>query len=203
MWAEFCLLFIGVPTLCYLRVFRLSPMTMIWAASGICGLMLLRDRNFDFHRFWQVSRWKEHLPRALFRFIAVALVLAVCSAFYLQEHDARSHISGYSSVVFALLFYPFLSVYPQGIVYRGFLFHRYQSLFPDRRLLILASALVFGYGHIIYNDPATVGLTMAGGLFFAWTYAATGSLVLSGIEHALYGDFIFAVGLWRYFFHLG
>lgn len=202
LWVEFCLVFIGVPTLCYLQVLRLSPMKTIWAASAFCVIVLLRDRKFEFRRLWQVSRWREHVPRAAFRFAAVASILSFCSFFHLRDPGAFSHVSGYSPLAFALFFYPLLSVYPQGIIYRGFLFHRYQSLFPDRRLLILASAVVFGYGHIIYNEPATVGLTMAGGLFFAGTYAATGSLILAGIEHALYGDFIFAAGLWKYFFHL-
>jgi membrane protease YdiL (CAAX protease family) len=202
LWGEFLLLFIGMPTLCYFHVLRLHPMAIIWIVSLFCATALLRDRKFDLSRFWKISGWKAHVPRAVLRFAAVATVLGSL-AFYLGGSESYSHLQGHSPVFFTLFFYPILSVYPQGIIYRGFLFHRYQDLFPDHRLLILASALVFGYGHIIYDQPATVGLTMAGGLFFAWTYSRTGSLILAGAEHALYGDFIFAAGLWRYFFHHG
>lgn len=201
LWAEFCLLFIGVPTLRYWHVFSLSPMQMIWGAAGLCAILLFRDRNFEFSRFWQVGKWRRHLPGAALRFVAVASVLAVYSLILIDGSAGGPHIQGHSPFVFTLFFYPVLSVYPQGIIYRGFIFHRYQKLFPDRRLLIIASALVFGYGHIIFDEPATVGLTVAGGLFFARTYSATRSLILSGIEHALYGDFIFAIGMWKYFFH--
>ncbi len=200
LWAEFCLLFIGVPMLRYLHVFSFSPMQMIWGASGLCAILLLRDRNFEFSRFWRVGQWRKQLPWTALRFAAVASVLAVCSLMLIDK-TGHSNIQGHSPFVFTLFFYPFLSVYPQGIIYRGFFFHRYQSLFPDRRLLIFASAMVFGYGHIIFDEPATVGLTVAGGLFFARTYSTTGSLIFSGIEHALYGNLIFAIGMWKYFFH--
>jgi hypothetical protein len=44
-------------------------------------------------------------------------------------------------------------------------------------------------------------LTLLGGLMFAKTYEETGSLVLSGIEHALYGGFLFTIGLGKYFYY--
>lgn len=200
LWVEFCLLFIGVPSFCCLHLPHLHRMLLIWSASAFCAIVLLRDRTFEFSRFWQVSKWKEHAPRAVLRFAALAVILVVLSAF-LGGGNACSGIGGHSPVVFTLLFYPFLSVYPQGIIYRAFLFHRYRRIVPDRRLLILISAMAFAYGHIIFNQPATVGLTMAGGLLFAWTYVSSGSLVLSCVEHALYGDLVFVLGMWKYFFH--
>lgn len=203
LWIEFCLLFIGVPTFCCLRAIRPSPMQMLWAATGFCLIVLLGDQDFDFSQFWRAPRWNKHVPKAALRFAALASVLAICSVYFLRNSDTYPHIQGNSPLVFALFSYPILSVYPQGIVYRGFFFHRYRKLFPDRRLLILASALVFGYGHVIYDEPATVGLTMVGGLLFAWTYSATDSLIVSWAEHTLYGDFLFVIGLWKYFFHLG
>ena len=107
---------------------------------------------------------------------------------FLRNSDTYPHIQGNSPLVFALFSYPILSVYPQGIVYRGFFFHRYRKLFPDRRLLILASALVFGYGHVIYDEPATVGLTMVGDCLcldlFSYRFA-----------HCLMGR---AYSLWRF-----
>jgi len=200
LWTEFCLLFIGVPSFCCLRLLHPDPMLLIWTASAFCAIVLLRDRNFELSRFWQVLKWKEHAPRAILRLAALAVVLAVFSAFF-GGGRACSGIDTHCPLEFTLLFYPFLSVYPQGIIYRAFLFHRYQTIVPDQRLLVLISAMAFAYGHIIYNQPATVGLTMAGGLLFAWTYASTGSLVLSCFEHTLYGDLVFVIGLWKYFFH--
>ena len=40
-----------------------------------------------------------------------------------------------------MVFYPILSVYPQGIIYRSFLMHRYASLLRSEWMLILVQAL--------------------------------------------------------------
>jgi len=44
-------------------------------------------------------------------------------------------------------------------------------------------------------------LTLAGGLLFAFRYAQTGSLATSCFEHALYGCWLFTVGLGQNFYH--
>ncbi|MDJ0818534.1 MAG: hypothetical protein QNJ58_20170 [Desulfobacterales bacterium] len=42
---------------------------------------------------------------------------------------------------------------------------------------------------------------LLGGVLFAKTYEETGSLIISGIEHALYGGFIFTIGLGKHFYY--
>jgi len=42
---------------------------------------------------------------------------------------------------------------------------------------------------------------VAGGWLFGGTYRRSRSLGLVCLEHALYGDLIFTVGLGQYFFH--
>jgi membrane protease YdiL (CAAX protease family) len=100
-----------------------------------------------------------------------------------------------------MVLYPVLSVYPQGIIYRSFLMHRYAALFPSGTLLIIVSAAAFAFMHIIFRNPLAVALTFAGGLLFAWRYRVTGSLFTSSLEHALYGCWLFTVGLGQYFYH--
>ena len=99
----------------------------------------------------------------------------------------------------------FRSVYPQGLLYRAFLMERYAVLFPategGRWGLILASAAAFGFLHIIFRNGLAVGFTFLGGILFAWRYAETGSLAASSLEHALYGCWLFTVGLGQYFYH--
>jgi len=94
-----------------------------------------------------------------------------------------------------------LSVYPQGLLYRAFFFERYASLFPGKWVMVLASALAFAFLHIIFRNWLAVGLTFLGGLLFAMRYAETGSLATSSFEHALYGCWLFTVGLGQYFYH--
>lgn len=56
--------------------------------------------------------------------------------------------------------------------------------------------------HIIFENPLAVILTLLGGVVFARTYEETGSLITSGIEHALYEGFIFTIGLGKYFYYV-
>ena len=44
-------------------------------------------------------------------------------------------------------------------------------------------------------------LSGVGGVLFARTYLTSGSLAMAALEHALYGNFIFTIGLGEFFFH--
>src|SRR5262249_36132012 len=100
-----------------------------------------------------------------------------------------------------MILYPVLSVYPQGVIYRLFLFERYRSLFGDRWGIVLASAVAFGFVHVVFRNPLAVALTVPAGVLFAMRYWRTGSLAASSFEHALYGCAIFTIGLGRWFYH--
>ncbi len=105
-----------------------------------------------------------------------------------------------------MLLYPVLSVYPQSLVYRAFLLHRYQPLFSHAGSLapwglVLLSATAFSFMHLIFRNPIAPAMTFFGGILFAWRYQQTGSLAISSLEHALYGCLLFTVGLGQYFYH--
>ena len=99
-----------------------------------------------------------------------------------------------------ILLYPLLSVLPQGIVHRTFVFHRYGELFGKGWAIIIASGLVFCYAHIFLLNLVAILLTLGGGIIFAHTYMRSRSLWFSSMEHALYGDFIFTIGLGYYIY---
>jgi membrane protease YdiL (CAAX protease family) len=67
--------------------------------------------------------------------------------------------------------------------------------------MIVASAAAFAFLHIVFRNTLAVALTFAGGLLFAFRYAETDSLLTSSVEHALYGCWLFTVGLGQYFYH--
>jgi len=54
--------------------------------------------------------------------------------------------------------------------------------------------------HLIFGNLVPVILTVAGGYLFARTYLATRSLFCVCVEHALYGCFIFTIGLGHLFY---
>jgi membrane protease YdiL (CAAX protease family) len=102
--------------------------------------------------------------------------------------------------------YPLFSVYPQGLIYRAFFFHRYRPLVeacaPLVRawLLIVVSGATFALMHILFHNWIAVALTFPGGILFAVRYCNTRSLAVSSIEHALYGCFLFTIGLGQFFY---
>lgn len=97
--------------------------------------------------------------------------------------------------VFILFFYSLFSVYPQELIYRTFYFERYLSIFKNKSSLILINALVFSLAHILFKNTLVLILTFLGGLLFALTYHKTKSTLLVSIEHAIYGCWLFTVGM--------
>ncbi|GAA3627522.1 hypothetical protein GCM10022397_11370 [Flavivirga jejuensis] len=97
--------------------------------------------------------------------------------------------------LFILFVYSFFSVYPQEIIYRTFYFQRYESLFKNESLFIFVNAIIFSLGHIFFENILVIILTFFGGLLFAITYKKTQSTLLVSIEHAIYGCWLFTVGM--------
>ena len=95
--------------------------------------------------------------------------------------------------------YPLLSVIPQELLFRAFLFHRYGALLRSPTACVLASSAAFGLAHAFYGSWLVVGLSTLGGIAFAWTFVRTGSLSLVVLEHSLYGILLFTLGLGRLF----
>jgi membrane protease YdiL (CAAX protease family) len=99
-----------------------------------------------------------------------------------------------------VLLYPLLSVYPQELVYRAFLLHRYAPLLGTGRFAAAVSAVAFGFAHLLFGNAFAVVTTVVGGWLFARRYQRTRSLLATSVEHALYGVTIFTVGLGRLFY---
>jgi membrane protease YdiL (CAAX protease family) len=198
---EFLLLFVALPLGYRYAPVRIPALPLLWVVAGYAGWRLLSDPCFDRARLWNLGRLPGRLGAILgiFAVLALALWLGVRRfAPDLEWSFARQH-PGFWAVV--MVAYPVLSVYPQGLLYRAFFFERYAALFPGKWAMIVASAAAFAFLHIIFRNWLAVTLTFAGGLLFAARYAETGSLATSSFEHALYGCWLFTVGLGQYFYH--
>jgi membrane protease YdiL (CAAX protease family) len=199
--AEFGVLFAGLPLACRFSPLRIPVLPLLWAVTLYAWLVLLRDPQFDRARLWNAGAVPAQIGSilAVFACGAVLIWLGVHRfAPQLEWSFVRQHPAFWAIVMIA---YPVLSVYPQGLMYRAFFFERYAPLFPGRWTMIIASAAAFALMHIIFRNWIAVALTFAGGLLFAWRYAATGSLGASSLEHSLYGCWLFTVGLGQYFYH--
>jgi len=103
--------------------------------------------------------------------------------------------------VLVMLLYPLVSVVVQEIIFRHFFYHRYRRFFKSTAYFILANAAVFSYAHIVFLNPVSLFFTFLGGIIFSITYLRSRSLLLVSLEHALYGDLIFTIGLGSFFYH--
>ncbi len=174
---------------------------VLWIVSGYAAWQLPRDAAFDRKALWNIHA----LPSRLVPILAIFVVVAFLT--WVAVHRFVPHLEwsfvGKHPVFWMIVMaaYPILSVYPQGVLYRAFFFHRYAVLFPGKWSLILASAAAFAFLHIIFKNPLAIALTFAGGILFAARYAETASLACSSFEHALYGCWLFTVGLGQYFYH--
>jgi uncharacterized protein len=198
---EFLLIFAALPLAYRFSPFRIPALPLLWLVAGYALAQLLRDSHFDRARLWNRTPLPQHLRPILVFFVVVAALLWLGVhrfAPQLEWSFVRSNPTFWAIVMVA---YPVLSVYPQGILYRAFFFQRYAALFPGKWAMIVASAAAFAFLHIIFRNWLAVALTFAGGLLFAARYAETDSLFTSSFEHALYGCWLFTIGLGQYFYH--
>jgi uncharacterized protein len=198
---EFVLLFVVLPVAYRFSPVRIPALPLLWVVTAYALWQLLRDPQFNRARLWNIGALPARLAPifVVFAVVAFAIWLGVHRfAPGLEWGFVRANPSFWALVMAA---YPVLSVSPQGVLYRAFFFERYAALFPGRWTMIVASAAAFAFLHIIFRNPIAPALTFAGGLLFAWRYAETGSLATSSFEHALYGCWLFTVGLGGYFYH--
>jgi membrane protease YdiL (CAAX protease family) len=137
----------------------------------------------------------------ILRFAFSAILLSILTYYYFPDLFLRFPTQRPQLWLLVMMLYPILSAYPQEIISRVFFFQRYAHLFPNIKLLILLNAILFAWMHILFGNWIAIILSFIGGLFFAQTYYKTRSLLLVTIEHLLYGNFLFTIGLGWFFYH--
>jgi len=94
-----------------------------------------------------------------------------------------------------LFVYSFFSVLPQELIYRKFFYMRYESLFQNKKLFFCINVLCFSLCHLFLKNIWVILITLLGGILFTYTYQKTKSVTLVAIEHSIYGNLVFTVGL--------
>lgn len=142
--------------------------------------------QIDWKRFWKLTMTK-------FLFIALVTTLYV----WLTDIEELFIVPRNKPLMWVIILfvYSFLSVYPQELLYRTFFFQRYKSILKNENLFIVLNAIIFSLGHIFFKNGLVIILTFLGGLLFAITYSKTKSTLLVSIEHAIYGCWLFTVGM--------
>lgn len=197
---ELSFLFFLLPVL--LRIFLPGRflLPLLWVAASVCLAWLWRNPHFERSELWSFTGQGRNLLRVLARFAIAVLIIGVAVA--LLAPDLLFNLVRARPVLWLMivLLYPVLSAYPQGIIYRGFFFRRYRHLFRTPSAMLVASAASFAAAHVVFGNVLAVALTLIGGLVFAQTYLRTKSLAVAWLEHALYGCFLFTIGLGSFFY---
>lgn len=195
--AELVLLYVAAPGL--LALYSAGHRWVVLPAilgGALLSLVLLR---------LDPARPREQAPEAaasraglLPLLLRTALLLAVLLAIlYASGHPPAFRMPRERPLVWlsVLALYPLLSALPQEVMYRAFFFHRYGDLFPTPAARIGASALLFGFAHVLVHNSLAVLLATAAGALISITWHRSRSLLLVSVEHSLYGAFVFTAGV--------
>ena len=156
--------------------------------------VLLKVENLKFKISKQLN-WKIFWRTTVIKFILIAIIT---SAFVWITNSVlffNVMLNKPLKWLIILFIYSFFSVYPQELIYRTFFFKRYSALFKRERLFIFINAILFSLAHILFKSNLVIFLTFFGGILFAITYKKTESTLLVSIEHAIYGCWLFTVGM--------
>lgn len=202
---EFLILCLLIPGLIIYNVWAPFMFLFLWSAAAYAALILRKtDPSRTWKDYWnaQAVTRKNMIP-ILLRFA----IACCCMSLFLWWYDP-ARLFGLLTyrpefLITLMILYPLLSALPQEIIFCTFFFRRYQPFFGSQYGIILASAVIFAYAHILYINPVAPTLSFFGGLIFAMTYAKTKSLALVTIEHGLYGNALFFIGLGYYFYSGG
>lgn len=192
--SEFFLIFIIIPI-----AFALDFNVWVKLILGLFGfiyiiVLLVKVEKLSFDIAPNLN-WKSFFKRVFIKLMVIAVVTSLYVFITDKESLFNVVIAKPKLWVVILIVYSLFSVYPQELIYRTFFFKRYKALISNKVLFIFINAIVFSLGHIFFRNTLVLILTFFGGLLFAFTYSKTKSTILVSIEHAIYGSWLFTVGM--------
>lgn len=202
-WMEFGAAFVVLPIAVGRWINPVWWVPALWVIAAAAWCVLWCDAGVRPHGFWARIDWaraRAHAKQMGGRFVCAAGVIIGGILWFEPDRFLRFPVEQPLFWLAVMLLYPVLSVYPQELLYRRYFFHRFAGILPQATARVLASALTFGWMHLIFRNEIAVIFTMLGGWLFADTYRRSGSLRLACAEHALYGNLVFTIGLGEFFY---
>jgi membrane protease YdiL (CAAX protease family) len=204
LWVEFVALYVALPVilLAARRMGLIVPiLPILWVAAYPAARYLVTRHGWGAKQLIGFALTRNQAFHLVLRLVVAAAVLTV--GIWVVAPDQLFELPRTNPRLWALVLvcYPILSVYPQGILYRGLFYARYARLFRTENGAWLAGSAVFSLAHLVFANPWAITLTFIGGLFINRTYRKTGSMLTSDLEHAVYGQLVFTVGWGRFLYH--
>ncbi len=191
---EFFIAFIVVPI-----SFVLEYPVILKMVIGVSGFLyilfvLLRVENNQF-KIAKGLNWKLFWNQTLLKLLAI-IILTTIYVWWFDKTNLFSVVVNKPLLLFAILIiYSVFSVYPQELIFRTFFFQRYETVFKSKALLIFINAIVFSLAHLFFRNTLVLVLTFLGGFLFGFTFYKTKSTLFVTIEHAIYGCWLYTVGM--------
>jgi uncharacterized protein len=169
-------------------------------ACIIIIIVLLLNKSFNKKMFFPTKGFISDFKTILLRYLLGGAILFVFVYYFNNKLFLSLPKKNLKLWIMIIVLYPLLSAYPQEVIYRLFFFHRYKVIFKRNFEIILASGICFGLAHLFFFNFWAITLSTIGGILFAYTYSKSNSIIITSIEHGLWGDLIFTVGLGMYFY---
>ncbi len=187
-------------------LFVMLPISFLWDYPTIIKVLLtvtgfiyilvqLKRADLLVLKFPNTGYWKPFWKETILKLMVIISITGMY-VFFIAPDKLFSVLLQKPELWLIILFvYTFLSVWPQEIIYRTFFYNRYSGLIQGKWLFIFINAILFSLAHIFLKSFLVQLLTFIGGLLFAYTYQKTKSTTLVSIEHAIYGNWLFTVGM--------
>jgi|TARA_B110000444_G_C18785671_1_gene569833 hypothetical protein len=195
------LIIIGIVIPSIVIIYKLAGYTLIilWIISLYCLVIHIkynRNKIKDIFLFKEVNR--KNLRLILFRWIIISICLTFFTYHFFPDKFLFLQKNNPNFIWLLFIFYPFFSALPQEFIFCTFFFNRYKNIITPAYTPIM-SALFFTFSHFFFINLIAPTLSIFAGLIFAHTYRKTNSLALVTLEHSLYGNTLFYIGLGYYF----
>lgn len=199
---ECAVLFFILPVALYwfrhLLAFKLMPLLLLIALGSI--IYLFSDKTFDRCSLWNFRRLTSHMMQVLITLMGIGVFIVLFTYLFYEDRFFVFPIDRPNAAMTFFLMYPLLGALPQEIIFKSFFFHRYRSLFPGPRSLVILNGISFGLFHLWYANIIAPVFSIFAGMILACRYLKTKSLVIISIEHSLMGILLYVVGLGWFFY---
>jgi len=195
LMGEFTWIFIATPLVLALEVSILIKLLMV-----VFALAIVIYRSFSQKIYSEAFVFDSPMPISIKkRLIFVASALFVGGSVFVYSYDKSLLFKVVREApllwVGILFLYTFVSVIPQEFLYRRYFFARYGNLFSSKALLILVNVFCFSFCHLFLHSEVVLVLTALGGILFALSYIDREDITWVSLEHAIYGNIIFTLGI--------
>ena len=192
---EFLFIFLALPLIIFFWDSTIIVFVTLYLVFILSLVILYFDKTFLLVSLKKKIDWK---------FVLIFTVLFICLGFFYVLLIDKNLLFIFPKTNFKLwlvviIFYPFLSVIPQEIIYRVFFFQRYFPKNNNFNFLIILNMFVFSYGHLVFNNIHAILITAIVSPILTFAYLKK-SFLTCVVLHSLGGQIIFTLGLGKYFY---